>query len=330
MPAVSAQTVPRRTPLIEEDLVTAPLFRDPVHDGAADPTLIWNRSAREWWMVYTNRRADAVGPRQSWFHGTRLGVAASVDRGASWTYRGTLQGLEWEFGRNTFWAPEILWHEGLYHMYVSYIRGIPAYSGRDTRTVHHYTSADLLEWHHRGPLPLSTRQAIDACVAPKPGGGWRMWYKDSTAGQHTYAADSPDLYEWRTVGPVITSGPHEGPNVFELGGWHWLIVDGWGGQDVYRSDDQETWELQSTILTAAGSSRDDDAGPGMHADVVVHSHEDATIFYFTHPDRLEKGAEATYADRRSSIQAAPLRVDDGRLVCDRESRNPVDLGEPTL
>ncbi|WP_019534432.1 hypothetical protein [Paenibacillus ginsengihumi] len=29
----------------------APLFRDPIHDGAADPTVIWNREAKEWWTV---------------------------------------------------------------------------------------------------------------------------------------------------------------------------------------------------------------------------------------------------------------------------------------
>ena len=37
----------------------APLYCDPVHDGAADPTLIWNRDEKCWWMLYTNRRADA-------------------------------------------------------------------------------------------------------------------------------------------------------------------------------------------------------------------------------------------------------------------------------
>ncbi len=35
-----------------------PLYRDPVHDGAADPSLIWNRAEKKWMMFYTNRRAD--------------------------------------------------------------------------------------------------------------------------------------------------------------------------------------------------------------------------------------------------------------------------------
>ena len=51
--------------------------RDPVHDGAADPTLIWNRAERAWWLVYTGRRATAPDRNDvSWVHGTDLGVAS--------------------------------------------------------------------------------------------------------------------------------------------------------------------------------------------------------------------------------------------------------------
>lgn len=50
-PAPSAGHHPRGAP--------APLFRDPVHDGAADATLIWNRAEECWWMLYTNHHADA-------------------------------------------------------------------------------------------------------------------------------------------------------------------------------------------------------------------------------------------------------------------------------
>ncbi|MBP1767820.1 MAG: family 43 glycosylhydrolase, partial [Candidatus Aminicenantes bacterium] len=31
----------------------APLYRDPVFDGAADPSLIWNDKERSWWVFYT-------------------------------------------------------------------------------------------------------------------------------------------------------------------------------------------------------------------------------------------------------------------------------------
>jgi hypothetical protein len=78
----------------QEHTVSArkPLFRDPIHDGAADPSLVWNRSAKKkkWMMFYTNRRADLHGVDKkdvAWVHGTRIGVAESKD-GNSWTYAG--------------------------------------------------------------------------------------------------------------------------------------------------------------------------------------------------------------------------------------------------
>lgn len=38
---------------------------------------------------------------------------------------GTERGLHFESGDNTYWAPEVLWAEGRYHMFVSCIRGVP-------------------------------------------------------------------------------------------------------------------------------------------------------------------------------------------------------------
>ncbi len=40
----------------------APLFRDPVYDGAADPVLVWNPDRCVWWMFYTQRRAKIDVP----------------------------------------------------------------------------------------------------------------------------------------------------------------------------------------------------------------------------------------------------------------------------
>ena len=69
-----------------------PLFRDPVHDGAADPVVVWNRRERKWFMLYTNRRANvAAATGVTWVHGTRVGVAESTDGGATWKYRGVAQ-----------------------------------------------------------------------------------------------------------------------------------------------------------------------------------------------------------------------------------------------
>jgi hypothetical protein len=295
----------------------APLFRDPIYDGAADPVVIWNRQTQEWWMVYTNRRATVEGPGYAWVHGTDLGIAVSSDQGRSWLYRGTIENLDFEWGRNTFWAPEIIWHEDRYHMYVSYIRGVPDHWAGHSRHIHHYTSPDLLDWTHIGRLELSSDKVIDACVYPLPDGRFRMWYKDEANHSYTYAADSNDLYDWKVTGPVITHQAHEGPNVFQLQDTYWMIIDEWRGQGVFRSDDAEHWERTGIILDQPGS-RPDDGTIGLHADVVVQG-EKAYIFYFTHPDRESHTADTvTYAERRTSIQAAILRAEDGTLKCDRD------------
>ncbi|MCL3859451.1 hypothetical protein [Actinotalea sp. K2] len=325
-------------------MIDAPLFRDPVHDGATDPVLVPHPDG-SWWLFYTQRRATAPGPGVAWVHGTDIGVAVSHDGGASFLYRGTLD-LATGWGRDTFWAPEILWAAGEAHMFVSVITGVPVrWAGHDRRIVH-YVSDDLVHWRHVGPVPLSSDRVIDACVAALPShadgttGGWRMWFKDEAHGSLTWAADSPDLHRWDVVGPVVTGRPHEGPKVFSLGGWHWMIVDEWRGQGVYRSTDLTTWERDGLILDRGGT-RPDDGAIGLHADVVVGDGADgsgrgdsAHVVYFTHPGRTEEwqagpdgpemtpGPMETPADRRSSIQLALLRVVDDHLVCDRDEPVP--------
>ncbi|MEV0389052.1 hypothetical protein [Nonomuraea sp. NPDC050643] len=283
-------------------------YRDPMYDGATDPTLIWNRAERAWWLVYTARRATAPAREDvSWVHGTDLGVASSTDGGGTWLYRGVIEGLDTEWGRHTYWAPEIVDDGVTYHMYVSVIRGVPDAWAPHDRHIRHYTSPDLIRWTFRSTLGLSSSRVIDACVAALPGGGHRLWYKDEAHGSHTWAADSDDLRHWRVRGPAVTISAHEGPNVFTLGGRHWMIVDEWHGQRVLVSDDLDTWRPRGLILDRPGGRRDD-GGYGHHADVVVTGEEEALICYFTHPD----------GDRRSSVQVARLRVRDGDLRCDRD------------
>ena len=101
----------------------APLFRDPILDGPAYPMVIWNREEQSWWMLYTARRANVEGEKYAWCFGTSIGVASSTDGGRSFLYRGELS-LPIEPGKNTYWAPEVIYHEGTYHMYVTYSRGV--------------------------------------------------------------------------------------------------------------------------------------------------------------------------------------------------------------
>lgn len=298
----------------------APLFRDPIYDGAADPTIIWNRQEQAWWLLYTNRRANVPCQGVAWVHGTDIGIASSRDQGQTWLYRGILNGLEFERGRNSFWAPEVLWQDGRYHMYVSYVPGIP-HDWSGPRSIVHMTSANLWDWQFESRLQLSSDRVIDACVLQMPDGRWRMWYKDEANQSHTYTAVSDDLYHWQVQGPLISDCAHEGPNVFFWQGSYWMITDHWQGLGVYQSADAEHWQRQGTIL-AGGGSRRDDGTQGQHADVLVQG-ERAFIFYFTHPDRNPAdryGFEDIhpYSDKRTSLQVAELALRGGMLVCDRD------------
>ena len=302
----------------------APLFRDPIYDGASDPVIIWNRQEKNWWLLYTQRRANVDAPGVAWVHGCDIGVARSADDGHSWRYLGVLPGLEFERGRNTFWAPEILWHEGAYHMYASYVPGVPRdWSG--PRRMLHYTSPDLWQWKFHGPLVLSSDRVIDACVERLTPGRWRMWYKDEAHGSHTYAADSPDLMQWTVAGEAIGGKGHEGPNVFRWRGKWRMITDHWDGLGVFHSDDALTWTRQANNILREPGKRPDDGVRGGHADVLVQG-DDAWIFYFTHPGRVPSARDVdSYATRRTSIQVAKLELDGGEIICRRDEPFPFKL-----
>ena len=297
----------------------APLFRDPIFDGPTDPTIIWNRQEKTWWIIYTSRRANVPCHDVSWVHGTDLGVASSADNGQTWLYRGTLNLEAIEHGRNTYWAPEVLWHDGQYHMFVSYITGVPTAWVGD-RTILHYISDNLWDWQYEHAVSLPSRRVIDACVHPLPGGGWRLWYKDESDHSHTHYADSPDLFAWEHRGIATRDQAQEGPNVFALGGRYWMIADIWDGQAVYASDDLTSWVRQEGAIMSGAGHRREDGNRAHHADVLVVD-DHAYMFYFVHPaeqetDNLDGLGHPN--PRRSSLQTAELKIIDGRLVSLRD------------
>ncbi|WP_218127008.1 family 43 glycosylhydrolase [Catalinimonas alkaloidigena] len=311
----------------------APLFRDPIYDGAADPVLIWNREEQAWWMLYTARRANQDGPGVSYCFGTDIGIASSADEGQTWTYRGSLD-LEFERGRNTFWAPDVVYHNGTYHLFVAYLPGVRSEWGGVAHIVQ-YTSPNLWDWTYKGPLHLSSDNVIDATLMQMPDQQWHIWYKDQGNGSITMTATSPDLEHWQVAdGPAIGGGSHEGPKAFRFQGWYWMLTDEWKGMRVYRSKDAKTWEKQGLILDGP-SDRPEDTPSGAHGDVVVLG-DRAYVFYFTHPGRKthfegERNADNVYpyTKRRSSIQVAPLTLENGTLVSDRSRPFDFWLSDPT-
>lgn len=192
----------------------APMYRDPIYDGAADPVLVWNRGEKNWWMFYSARRANIPTNDVSAYYGTRIGAASSSDHGGTWIFRGYID-LEFEKGWNTFWAPDIIFHNGVYHMFVAYIKGVRSHWGGDANIVH-FTSKNLFDWHYESPLKLSSAKVIDATIFKMHNGVFRIWYKDETRGSVTMMSESADLKTWKNFKePAIGGGAHEGPKVFE-------------------------------------------------------------------------------------------------------------------
>ncbi|QUI25337.1 family 43 glycosylhydrolase [Vallitalea pronyensis] len=316
----------------EKKMVRTPLYRDPLSDGAADPTIIYNVQEQSWWMVYTQRRAARAVPGVSASHGSALGIASSTD-GEIWNYRGTLN-LNVEKGHNTYWAPEIIYDakKATYHMYVTYVQGVPSWWGESERSgIVHMVSTNLWDWDYIGFIGGENSQLIDVCIHPLKDGGYRMWYRNSLKGCIICSRDSTDLYSWSDEKVVLDDVKAEGPNVFAFKGYYWMVTDPVGirqGLAVYRSDDLEHFQRQKNILHDS-SSRDLDNSVGRHPDILIHKDE-AYIFYFTQPykdysKKLNRHTIVPIDENRCVIQVARLQVEDGQLICDRNGEFELHL-----
>ncbi len=304
-----------------------PLFADPIHDGAADPVIIWNKKAKRWWMFYTNRRAnidDTTGVK--WVHGTKIGIAESKD-GREWKYKDTANINYRPDADYTFWAPDVIEHDGVYHMYLTYVPGIFS-DWKHPRNIVHLTSKDLINWKYESKLKLVNDKVIDASVYQLPDGTWRLWYNNEMDGKSIWHADSKDLYNWVDKGKAIAARG-EGPKVFHWKNTYWMIVDAWKGMEVYQSDDLLKWKKQTTrILELPGKGKDDGAIGG-HCDVIVSDNK-AYVFYFTHPgkNKISPAPNNSYEAKRSVIQLGELQLKEGEIICDRNKEVFISLKKP--
>jgi len=292
-------------------LVPRPLYRDPPFDAPTDPVLCFNAEQDKWFMYYTARRATAENtPGVTWVHGSNIGMAESSDGGATWTYRGT---ADISYGKDahpsdyTYWAPEVIWHDGVYHMFLSFVPGVFT-DWNHPREIVHLTSKDGVKWDTVGPVDLQSERVIDACVIQLADGTWRMWYKDERRPRPLSYADSPDLYKWQTRGNAVTDLSGEGPKVIHWKGRYWLIADCWAnGMRVWSSEDCLNWKLQEEALY------------GSHGDVVI-SGDRAWWFYFGGPrgPATAQAAPGTPAPQRrgrtTAINVVELSVVDGKLI----------------
>lgn len=309
-------------------LAAKPLYRDPVYDGAADPTLIWNPLARQWWMFYTDRRANAPGQSGvAWVHGTPIGIAASADGGAHWNFVCLAQfDLPVEYGGTnlTCWAPDVVRApDGTWQMFLTIVPGIFE-DWNHPRFIVQLTSTNLVNWTNPRKLALASDRVIDPSVEQLPDGNWRLYYNDERTGKSIHFAESPDLVSWADRGLAFKSRG-EGPKGFRWRGKFWVIIDEWKGLGVFRSNDGLNWEQQPANLVAGAGAGADDQVQGGHPDVVV-SGDRAFLFYFTHPGRRGPDARKDGLEqRRSSIQVVELREKSGWLSCERDEPTHIQL-----
>jgi len=307
-----------------------PLYRDPIMDGATDPTIIWSPADGKWFMFYTSRRANVQGlaPGVAWVHGSPIGIATSGD-GATWTYLRDANIIYKDaVPDRTYWAPAVVEHNGLFHMFLVYVPGIFNDWGHP-RFIIHLTSRDLVNWQYESTLPLSHPKVIDAGVLHLPDGTWRLWYKDEATGSSCNYADSADLYNWTDHGRVPGLSDHggEAPVAFHWHGHYWLFRDIGSALALYRSDNAADWERVGTMLQDRGTGPDD-TGVGHHPDVILSGGR-AYLFYFVQP-----GTSATPGGpgdrRRSSIQVAELKYDaaSNNLTVDRNAPTLINLQPP--
>jgi hypothetical protein len=330
--AQSLPVSPASPAFLPGKLAPRPLYRDPPFDAPTDPVLCFNAEQKKWFMYYTARRGNATDASGvTWIHGTNIGMAESADGGATWTYRGTADigyGKDAHPNDYTYWAPEVIWGQDTYHMFLTFVPGIFT-DWNHPREIVHLTSKDGVKWEALGRVDLQSDRTIDACVMQLPNGTWRMWYKDERKEKALCYADSTDLLKWEPQDNAVTDYNGEGPKVIHWKGRYWLIADCWAnGMRVWRSDDCTNWRLQDEALF------------GNHGDVVV-SGDRAWWFYFggrrppsrsdAAPAAVDPPASGTAAPpstprpargRTTAINVVELSVIDGKLL-------PGDPDQPT-
>lgn len=304
--------------LFAQKPVPKPLYDDPIYHGAADPVIIFNKAKKRWWMLYTNRRASISDSTVQWVHGTKIGIAESKD-GIKWKYVDTCNINYRPHEGYTHWAPDVIEHNGAFHMYLTYVPGTFK-DWNHPRVIVHLTSKNLKDWNYQSTLKLVNEKVIDASIYKVNDSLWRMWYNNEKDGKSIYYAESNDLYNWVDKGKAIATRG-EGPKVFYWQDKYFMIVDAWKGMEIFSSDDLLIWKKQSArILENPGKGKDDQAIGG-HCDVVVNNGR-AYVYYFTHPGRSKANpaAKGSFDEKRSVIQLAELKYVNGEITCDRDNK----------
>ncbi len=312
--------------------VSAPLFIDPHYHGSCDPEIIWSREQKLWYIFYTARK----GNQENTFTGTPLGVITSPDL-VHWDFKGYCK-FDGIGGKKdspaTYWAPAIIADNGMYHMFVTFKPDtLPTQGpwGGPSRIVHYQAKAnDLVNgWKKVADMHGSELDALDATVYQKDG-LFHLWFKGKKKGEKNelYSYISQNMYDWKAQGisksdvfnqAASGSDFEEAPYMFHWKGIYWLITDPHKGLFVYSSMDAASWKFQGTILEAGGT-RPMDTSMARHCSIAVIG-DRAFIVYHVEPWRDYSGKVPIFkqptTNRRSVLQMAELKLEGGKLTCNR-------------
>ena len=228
----------------------APLYRDPIFDGAADPSVVYEESDGSWLIYYTQRRANVPGPGVHWCFGTKIGIARSTDKGRSWLYAGTARGLERNPDLDSYWAPHVFKDGDTFHMFATYIEGIASWWGQKVSppVILHYTSGNGFDWELSDQVETGSKHIIDPALTRLPDKRWLLVFRDDDAGTRTSLCVSEDLKNWKRLKQSIGDRRHEAPVVLPWKNRYWMLCDDWDGLGIHVSDDGLNYTKNGKIL----------------------------------------------------------------------------------
>ena len=170
-------------------------------------------------VLYESPRQPQATRGVEWVHGTRIGIAESLDAGATWRYVGEADiEIPPEFGgercdalgagrgaRRRRHIPHVP-HRGAGHLRQTGIT-------RADRAPDEQGSAHLARRDGRQARDRSRHRCVGD---PAARGGWRMYYNNEPDRKSIWYADSPDLEHWTDRGKLIGDQAGEGPKVIPV------------------------------------------------------------------------------------------------------------------
>jgi beta-xylosidase len=206
-----------------------------------DHSIIYNVTEKKWHLY------GIESPHTSFIHLTA----------DSLTQEGWIKGDSFSDGGAEIWAPHIILHDNLYHMYYTKI-GIP-------REIHHVVSKDLYNWSESAePVLALSNEHNDNLKNKDPmvfrddkKKQWIMYYSMMKDDRHWVVgySTSYDLNNWSE--PQICFDEHtespgvESPFVVKRGDYYFLFLSArpwpFGGEDIFRSKSPYSWHTDDLV-----------------------------------------------------------------------------------